>query len=786
MGDVITIDTAINTKGFELGTKAMKSAITSLSRTANSLGRSIKQIVPSLIGVGSAFQIISKAAQSFLSQNEALTNQLSSAWNALGNLLGPIIERIIGWVTTAIQYITAFLRLLGVTGSTSAQTGKATEKAAASAKKGVEDLKRTLLGFDELNVLQEENSAQDQSGNAAEQMQSALQDIKPPDWMTKLTDLLKGGEFEEFGRELARMLNDAIENIPWADLGKKISNFFLGVLKALYGVIDEFDWRQLGRSIKTFIENIDWAEIRKTIFELMKSAWKGAVNLLWGFMSDDDSQPPPLIKSLQRLGESLGNLYTTIDDFIRRAWESELKPFLEWTTAKGLPWLIDHLSGAIDILASVIENHGPVILTLLESIGAAVLGLKIAEKVKTLIGMANPVFLILTAVAALVLTIGKYGDEIQAKLQELDDYLQGVFATDWTEVFGPILGGVLNGFFGTVSTIWENVKLTLDGIIDFIRGVFTGDWERAWNGISEIISGIFGSLFGTFSGLTAAIAQNAEEIKGVFQTITDYLSGIFTTDWSQVFGPVLGEILNGFFTNVKNTWDSVHQVLEGIIDFISGTFTGNWSKAWQGVRSVFEGLFSGIESILKSPLNGIISLINGAIGGINHLIDGANRLGYVVGFSIPYLNEIPYLAKGGVLKRGQIGLLEGDGAEAVVPLEDNIEWIKKVADQFREQLSPPPGMQQLSSLQDIAKTVSSRMPAIVKGNFLPYSVRTDQGDSDSVSTELLTVLQRIEERLDEMQDQMDNMQFVAQFDNLRALAQRITKEQRRENVAKGV
>ena len=79
------------------------------------------------------------------------------------------------------------------------------------------------------------------------------------------------------------------------------------------------------------------------------------------------------------------------------------------------------------------------------------------------------------------------------------------------------------------------------------------------------------------------------------------------------------------------------------------------------------------------------------------------------------------------------------------------------------------------------------MPAIAKGNFLPYSVRIEQGDSvSSVSTELLTVLQRIEERLDEMQDQMDNMQFVAQFDNLRALARRITKEQRRENVANGV
>ena len=37
------------------------------------------------------------------------------------------------------------------------------------------------------------------------------------------------------------------------------------------------------------------------------------------------------------------------------------------------------------------------------------------------------------------------------------------------------------------------------------------------------------------------------------------------------------------------------------------------------------------------------------------------------------------LVRGGVLKKGQVGLLEGKGAEAVVPLERNTQWISKVA-----------------------------------------------------------------------------------------------------------
>ena len=46
--------------------------------------------------------------------------------------------------------------------------------------------------------------------------------------------------------------------------------------------------------------------------------------------------------------------------------------------------------------------------------------------------------------------------------------------------------------------------------------------------------------------------------------------------------------------------------------------------------------------------------------------------------------SLPRLAKGGVLERGQVGLLEGTGAEAVVPLEHNRAWLSKVAEDLNE------------------------------------------------------------------------------------------------------
>ena len=107
---------------------------------------------------------------------------------------------------------------------------------------------------------------------------------------------------------------------------------------------------------------------------------------------------------------------------------------------------------------------------------------------------ANPIVLLIAAIVGLVALIATKGDEIQALLQKVDDFLQGIFAKDWTEVFGPVLGGQLNTFFATVKDIWDAIKKIFDGVIDFIRGAFTGDWERAWKGVTEIFGGIFDGL----------------------------------------------------------------------------------------------------------------------------------------------------------------------------------------------------------------------------------------------------------------------------------------------------
>ena len=82
---------------------------------------------------------------------------------------------------------------------------------------------------------------------------------------------------------------------------------------------------------------------------------------------------------------------------------------------------------------------------------------------------------------------------IQSGIQAFDLWIITAMTTDWTNSFG-ILGNILNGFFYTVGTIWENIKLAFNGVIDFISNVFAGNWSGAWQNIIQIFTGIFGSI----------------------------------------------------------------------------------------------------------------------------------------------------------------------------------------------------------------------------------------------------------------------------------------------------
>lgn len=255
------------------------------------------------------------------------------------------------------------------------------------------------------------------------------------------------------------------------------------------------------------------------------------------------------------------------------------------------------------------------------------------------------------------------------------------------EAFGEILLPIINKIVGGLQNAIDWFSNLDDGVKKTI--LIVGGLIAAISPIAGIISGIAGAisfitgtvipalitainfiianpivlLIAAIVGLVAWIATSGDEIQAVLQRVDDFLQGVFTTDWSESFG-VLGEILNFFFATVKSVWDSIKAVFDGIIDFIRGVFTGDWERAWTGVQEIFKGIFTALVAIAKAPLNGIIGLINMVIDAINWMINGLNSIhfdvpdwvpvlgGKSLGFNIPTIGKIAYLAKGGILSSG--------------------------------------------------------------------------------------------------------------------------------------
>lgn len=138
--------------------------------------------------------------------------------------------------------------------------------------------------------------------------------------------------------------------------------------------------------------------------------------------------------------------------------------------------------------------------------------------------------MLIAFIAAIVVTIFKYGDQIKGYLQAADDWLQNVFAYDFTELFGHVLGEALNVLRDEVKAVWDGIKNILDGVIDFINGVFTGNWKKAWEGIKEIFAGIVNTFVDVFkapiNGMIRLINSVIDSMNTLSFDIPNWVPGI--------------------------------------------------------------------------------------------------------------------------------------------------------------------------------------------------------------------------------------------------------------------
>lgn len=70
----------------------------------------------------------------------------------------------------------------------------------------------------------------------------------------------------------------------------------------------------------------------------------------------------------------------------------------------------------------------------------------------------------------------------------------------WLQGKNPALAAIFETIGKLFSDQYNAWKKILSGLITFLTGVFTGDWKKAWNGVLDILKGIWNLIVGTVEG----------------------------------------------------------------------------------------------------------------------------------------------------------------------------------------------------------------------------------------------------------------------------------------------
>lgn len=440
--------------------------------------------------------------------------------------------------------------------------------------------------------------------------------------MERLREFVANVSWEDIGLYISAGINNLIIGVDWVTAGETLSNFVRGLLDVFYAVAMNTDWEAFGRSIGEFLGSIDWLGI------------------------------------LTEFALSLGTIIAEVIDGLRET-----------------------------VSGNVVLAIGGVIL--------AAKGAGLAESALEIVNQFAHNFGLLpqgvdATIPDLVKGIGKITEDLLPKISSVASTVVSkagsVLKTIGTVIFSPT-GALIAGIaIGVVLIIknWDKIKEAAGKVKDWV---------------SEKFSQLKDSVSKSMDKLGEAAGRGWNKVQEKFQSFNSFLGGIFARDWSRNFGS-LGDVFNGFNANVANIWESVKQVFRGVINFVAGTFTGNWSRAWQGVRDIFGGIWNGLAAVVKAPVNTIIGIMNSLISAVAFAVNSIGEIlnglkidipdwvpvigGKKLKFNFPKWTpgKFHYLAQGGVLKRGQMGFLEGSGAEAVVPLEKNRQWISRVSEEM--------------------------------------------------------------------------------------------------------
>jgi len=291
----------------------------------------------------------------------------------------------------------------------------------------------------------------------------------------------------------------------------------------------------------------------------------------------------------------------------------------------------------------------------------------------------------------------EFGAWIYDKIQERIELMKSIFGAiaDWINdnVFQPIMD-----FFTPVIDFFETA-------FEIIAELGKGAWKlikTVWSEADKWFNNnVITPISNFFSKLWNAISTTASNTWTAIKKVWNVVSTWFNEKIIQPVGKFFSNMWTGLKDGASDAWSGIKSVFGSVADW----FEDKFRTAWQKVKDVFstggkifDGIKEGITDAFKTVVNAIIRGLNKVIAipfnAINKTLDKIRNVsiagvepfsGLISQFDVP---QIPELAKGiGVAKKGHMYLLEGNGDEAVVPLEKNTGWLDEIAERLSNKMN---------------------------------------------------------------------------------------------------
>lgn len=296
--------------------------------------------------------------------------------------------------------------------------------------------------------------------------------------------------------------------------------------------------------------------------------------------------------------------------------------------------------------------------------------------------------------------------------------------SDAYEAVSGALQTVVQGFQDAVAwgqehqTSLEMIAIAVGTLTTAIAAYNIAQAVKHAGGLLEIID-----LAACWVGVTAlTVAETAHTVATTVATAATTAFGAavaFLTSPITIVIAIIGALIAVGVLLYKN-WDTITakagelwQKLAEVFEGIKETIIGVWNAIWDGMKSILNSIIGGVETMV----NGIVDSLNKLIDGLNKVVSAAGKaLG--LAWKVPSLGKVslPRLEKGGILEAGQMGFLEGSGAEAVVPLDRNSAWISAVAKDM-EAAGIGGNNQQTQKIIDLLEMLIALLPDTLKDAF---------------------------------------------------------------------